>query len=69
MKGGSEVAMEKESSGAEGEKEQVSAPAFELLGLLYASSPNIKHNRYTAEIHCFNRYYTYNCLVNAIVLE
>ena len=47
VSGGSQVAMERESSDAEGEKGQVSAPAFESLGLLYASSPNVKHNRYS----------------------
>ena len=46
VKGGSEVGTERESSDADGEKGQVSARSFESLGLLYASSPNIKHNRY-----------------------
>ena len=51
VRGGSEVAMERESSDAEGEKSgQVKGPAFESLGLLYASSPNIKHNRYGQEL-------------------
>ena len=50
VRGGSEVAMERESSDAEGEKGAVSAPAFESLGLLYASSPNIKHNRYSQKL-------------------
>ena len=45
--GGSQIMMERESSDAKGEKGQISAPAFESLGLLYASSPNIKHNRYS----------------------
>ena len=50
-RGGSEVAMERESSDAEGEKSgKVKGPAFESLGLLYASSPNIKHNRYGQEL-------------------
>jgi hypothetical protein len=45
--GESEVVMEGESSDTEGEKPgQASSRAFESLGLLYASSPNIKHNRY-----------------------
>lgn len=47
VRGGSEVATERKSSDAEGEKGQVSAPTFESLGLLYASSPNVKHNRYS----------------------
>jgi hypothetical protein len=48
VRGESEVAMEGESSDTEGEKpEQASGRAFESLGLLYASSPNIKHNRYS----------------------
>ena len=52
VRGGSEVAIERESSDTEGEKPgQVSGPAFESLGLLYARSPNIKHNRYGQELH------------------
>ena len=47
LSGGSEVATERKSSDAEGEKGQVSARTFESLGLLYASSPNVKHNRYS----------------------
>ena len=50
VRGGTEVAMERESSDAKGEKGAVSAPAFESLGLLYASSPNIKHNRYSQKL-------------------
>ena len=44
---GGEAAMtESESSHMEGEKGQVNVPAFESLGLLYARSPNLKHDRY-----------------------
>ena len=59
VEGGSEVATERESSDAEGEKGQVNTPAFESLGLLYASSPNIKHNRY---MYVLPKYFYNTCI-------
>ena len=43
--GQASVAEGEESSGKDEEKGQVSASAFESLGLLYARSPNLKHDK------------------------
>ena len=42
---GGETTVEKKP-GKDGEKGNVNVPAFESLGLLYARSPNLKHDRY-----------------------
>ena len=42
---GEETTVEKKP-GKDGEKGNVNVPAFESLGLLYARSPNLKHDRY-----------------------